>query len=190
MDSKEKVAVVAKGATSGSSNSDKASSASSQPVIRRLKYEMCKNWREKGNCKYNDKCLFAHGVDELTKRSSANGPEPAKPLVPTVTIEDKKENASAEKTSMKILETHNKEGSPTDSEIQTPAFSCQEVSTKVSTGANKEAAAEQTFSKLSAIVQTTKTGGMQSDNATSADSSRPGKSMIEGDLNFLLDRDL
>ena len=79
------------------------------------------------NCKYNDKCLFAHGVDELTKRSSANGPEPAKPLVSAtapsiVAIEDKKENASdvkeeAEKTSMKIFETPNKEGSPTDSEI-------------------------------------------------------------------------
>ena len=43
---------------------------------------MCKNWREKGNCKYGDKCLFAHGKDELTKRSSANGPEPAKPPAP------------------------------------------------------------------------------------------------------------
>ena len=40
---------------------------------------MCKNWREKGTCKYGDKCLFAHGESELTKRSTANGPEPAKP---------------------------------------------------------------------------------------------------------------
>ena len=32
---------------------------------------MCKNWREKGSCKYGDKCLFAHGDQELTKRSSA-----------------------------------------------------------------------------------------------------------------------
>ena len=39
---------------------------------------MCKNWREKGQCKYGDKCLFAHGSSELTKRSSANGPEPVK----------------------------------------------------------------------------------------------------------------
>ena len=49
-------------------------------MVRRLKYEMCKNWREKGSCKYGDKCLFAHGQGELTKRSSVNGPEPAKPV--------------------------------------------------------------------------------------------------------------
>jgi hypothetical protein len=30
---------------------------------------MCKNWREKGQCRYGDKCLFAHGTDELTKTS-------------------------------------------------------------------------------------------------------------------------
>lgn len=30
---------------------------------------MCKNWREKGNCRYGDRCLFAHGTDELTKAS-------------------------------------------------------------------------------------------------------------------------
>ena len=47
---------------------------------------MCKNWREKGNCKYGDKCLFAHGTDELTKRSSANGPEPAKPPKPAAEL--------------------------------------------------------------------------------------------------------
>ena len=40
---------------------------------------MCKNWREKGTCKYGEKCLFAHGESELTKRSSLNGPEPKKP---------------------------------------------------------------------------------------------------------------
>lgn len=44
---------------------------------------MCKNFREKGNCKYGDKCLFAHGEAELTKRSSAAGPEPVKPAQPT-----------------------------------------------------------------------------------------------------------
>jgi len=32
---------------------------------------MCKNWRERGVCKYADKCLFAHGEKELTKRSTA-----------------------------------------------------------------------------------------------------------------------
>ena len=29
---------------------------------------MCKNFREKGVCKYGDKCLFAHGDHELTRR--------------------------------------------------------------------------------------------------------------------------
>jgi hypothetical protein len=29
---------------------------------------MCKNWKEKGVCKYGEKCLFAHGEKELTKR--------------------------------------------------------------------------------------------------------------------------
>lgn len=33
----------------------------------RKKYEMCKNFREKGTCKYGDKCLFAHGEHELYK---------------------------------------------------------------------------------------------------------------------------
>ena len=31
---------------------------------------MCKNFREKGTCKYGDRCLFAHGDHELTKRGS------------------------------------------------------------------------------------------------------------------------
>lgn len=87
------------GAVAGSlnnSSSDKTSSvgsstATATTVVKRLKYEMCKNWREKGNCKYGDKCLFAHGADELTKRSSANGPEPVKPLVSATPAEVKKE---------------------------------------------------------------------------------------------------
>jgi retron-type reverse transcriptase len=41
----------------------------SPPVVR-LKFEMCKNWRERGICKYGDKCLFAHGEKELTKRQA------------------------------------------------------------------------------------------------------------------------
>jgi hypothetical protein len=32
---------------------------------------MCKNWREKGTCRYGDKCLFAHGEHELSRRQSA-----------------------------------------------------------------------------------------------------------------------
>lgn len=32
---------------------------------------MCKNYREKGACRYGDKCLFAHGEHELTRREVA-----------------------------------------------------------------------------------------------------------------------
>jgi hypothetical protein len=39
---------------------------------------MCKNFREKGFCKYGDRCLFAHGDHELTRRGSPNGEEPKK----------------------------------------------------------------------------------------------------------------
>jgi hypothetical protein len=35
-----------------------------------LKYEVCKNFKEKGECKYGDRCLFAHGDHELIKRGS------------------------------------------------------------------------------------------------------------------------
>ena len=45
------------------------SSAPKSGVVR-LKYEMCKNFREKGTCKYGDRCLFAHGDHELTKRGT------------------------------------------------------------------------------------------------------------------------
>jgi hypothetical protein len=37
---------------------------------------MCKNWREKGQCRYGDRCLFAHGYDELTQSSVTNGSSP------------------------------------------------------------------------------------------------------------------
>lgn len=32
---------------------------------------MCKNWREKGECRYGDRCLFAHGNTELTTSPKA-----------------------------------------------------------------------------------------------------------------------
>lgn len=32
---------------------------------------MCKNFKEKGLCKYGDKCLFAHGDHELASRQPA-----------------------------------------------------------------------------------------------------------------------
>ena len=74
--------------------------------MRRLKYEMCKNWREKGQCKYGDKCLFAHGDHELTKRSSLNGPEPKTPANTAPAAETTKEATAtiADETEVKKTE--------------------------------------------------------------------------------------
>lgn len=53
----------------GSSNQDaKSVSNTSVKSIVRLKYEMCKNFKETGSCKYGDRCLFAHGDHELINR--------------------------------------------------------------------------------------------------------------------------
>lgn len=49
---------------------DKPVSTSSANTVIRKKFELCKNFREKGVCKYGDKCLFAHGEHELTRRST------------------------------------------------------------------------------------------------------------------------
>lgn len=222
---------VVSGVASGSSDSDKTSSQSSQPVVRRLKYEMCKNWREKGNCKYGDKCLFAHGTGELTKRSTVNGPEPAKPAaeVKPAQIESKEaaeasqilskvqedsksasdkslnENANEGKlielTDSKIMTTFDtpaKADSPT--EIVTPAFSSQQdKSTQQSTGNGKlQTLPEQTFSKLSAIAQTNAAESYEEDksskacdrSANSVSFMNKDDSLIEGDLNYLLDREI
>ena len=47
----------------------------SSGVIRK-KYESCKNFREKGFCKYGDRCLFAHGDHELARRGSPTEDKP------------------------------------------------------------------------------------------------------------------
>ena len=31
--------------------------------VKKLKTELCKNWEQKGSCKYGDSCAFAHGAD-------------------------------------------------------------------------------------------------------------------------------
>ena len=55
-------------------------SSSSTKLVVRLKYEMCKNFRETGSCKYGDRCLFAHGAHELISRggTAADAEEPTK----------------------------------------------------------------------------------------------------------------
>lgn len=172
-----KASSVAVVASAGSSDSDKTSSQSPQPVVKRLKYEMCKNWREKGSCKYNDKCLFAHGQSELTKRSSLNGPEPAKKaaeLAKTTAAETKEaapekpiESASkpaselpsskdmkaeAAKTSVLIFETPQKVESP--SKTAAPVISPKDMSTKQSSEPSKAKGVNQTYTKLSALAAT------------------------------------
>ena len=44
------------------------SSNNTKLVVVRQKYEMCKNWKEKEQCKYGDRCLFAHGRHELASQ--------------------------------------------------------------------------------------------------------------------------
>jgi hypothetical protein len=71
------------------------SAQSSVGTVVRKKYESCKNFREKGQCKYGDRCLFAHGDHELTKRGSEDAKEKAVTslleVVAEVTIESTKD---------------------------------------------------------------------------------------------------
>ena len=38
----------------------------------KYKTEMCKNWVDRGWCRYNDKCQFAHGQAELVEKDCQN----------------------------------------------------------------------------------------------------------------------
>lgn len=55
---------------------------------------MCKNWKEKGTCRYGEKCLFAHGEHELTRKSSCNESE-SKPKSPVKVIDDLTEKSES-----------------------------------------------------------------------------------------------
>lgn len=59
-------------------------------VPARKKYEMCKNFREKGECKYGDRCLFAHGDHELTRRGSPCDDKPREeaPKEDSIVVQD------------------------------------------------------------------------------------------------------
>lgn len=53
---------------------------------------MCKNFKEKGTCKYGDRCLFAHGDHELVKRVKAPvSTEPPAEKKPEEPAKDKEE---------------------------------------------------------------------------------------------------
>lgn len=177
-------------------------------MVRRLKYEMCKNWREKGTCKYGDKCLFAHGANELTKRSTANGPEPVKaPAAATSTAEkpvetEKKEVASGsnkdtekEAKITKIFETpvKNDTGNSAEAEVSTPAFSATEkASTQMSTGGYRKVSQEWESVKQEEVPSFSKLSAMAAHEveASSVDSQHEDKSILNGDLNDLLDREI
>lgn len=92
------------------------SSQSSTSTVVRKKYESCKNFREKGNCKYGDRCLFAHGDHELTKRSSE---EDAKEKVPVITPLEVVEEVTIESTKDDtVLPVENSKEDIDDEEIQ------------------------------------------------------------------------
>ena len=42
------------------------------PVNSKLKMELCRNYLQFGYCRYNVKCQFAHGTDELLQNRTAN----------------------------------------------------------------------------------------------------------------------
>jgi len=71
-------------------------------LVPRKKYEMCKNFREKGVCKYGDRCLFAHGDHELTRRGS---PEQDEVKKPEIDLGPPKESEETTLDSTKLLES-------------------------------------------------------------------------------------
>ena len=73
--------------------------ATSQALPMRKKYESCKNFKEKGVCKYGDRCLFAHGDHELTRRSS-----PKEEKTEDKKVEDIKEGEQTTMDSTKIID--------------------------------------------------------------------------------------
>ena len=42
------------------------------PQVPKFKTELCKNWVERGRCKYGEHCMFAHGRRELQQKRHAN----------------------------------------------------------------------------------------------------------------------
>lgn len=70
------------------------------PKYVRLKYEMCKNFKEKGVCKYGDRCLFAHGDHELVKRGQQIQSSTPSPVVELVKKDEVKESSAEESVTM------------------------------------------------------------------------------------------
>ena len=87
-----------------------SASSHSSSVVPRKKYEMCKNFREKGTCKYGDKCLFAHGEHELTRYSASPQKDEGKKENEIKLSDPKPEDESGDMTtkdSTKLIENLN-----------------------------------------------------------------------------------
>ncbi|CDW75373.1 ccch-type zn-finger protein [Stylonychia lemnae] len=67
IEEKQQQTIIQQQSTIISQQQPTATTASS---MMRKKYEMCKNFKEKGVCKYGEKCLFAHGEHELSRRET------------------------------------------------------------------------------------------------------------------------
>ncbi|KAK7319392.1 hypothetical protein RJT34_04113 [Clitoria ternatea] len=68
-----------------SSSSGRSSSSSSSASKSMFKTETCRAWEESGNCRYNSKCQFAHGKEELhpsrLSTKSKSGAQPCKSFI-------------------------------------------------------------------------------------------------------------
>jgi len=120
--------------------SSSASTSSPTTVVRRLKYEMCKNWRERGACKYGDKCLFAHGDKELTKRSTA-------PPVETPT-ESKTEEKKVESSPIQSVQKEEASLSTDDKELP---LSPEKISSANEESKDSDKSSEPTVMKLEKV---------------------------------------
>ena len=78
LESSQKTPSVASNGISGIASNVSSATVSSTSSVVRMKYEMCKNFREKGVCKYGDRCLFAHGEHQLIKRGQPETKTPPK----------------------------------------------------------------------------------------------------------------
>ena len=155
-------------ATSSVAQSNASSTAKSGVV--RLKYEMCKNFREKGTCKYGDRCLFAHGDHELTKRGSQpetkpkeeSKPAPQEPVKNPVEEPDEKTIADSTIDSTKIMEK---------SEIKAEEADLKKVEKgeKSQNGSELKKTDSNTSSKKEENEQDGSCGGESSDNLRSPD---------------------
>lgn len=109
----------------------KSISNSSAKSIVRLKYEMCKNFKETGSCKYGDRCLFAHGDHELINR----GPPLAEPEKPKASVDtanaEKKEDDAADKIEGTDKDARSASGHPVTNGSEQKANETTNDSTKL-----------------------------------------------------------